>query len=55
MGIDYIIFFKLDQRSNYHQIRVELEDVEKITFQTHEGHYEFLVMLFLVTNAPLTF
>ena len=36
-------FSKLDLRSR-HQIHVHEDDIPKAAFQTHDGHYEFLVM-----------
>lgn len=48
-------FNKLDLKPRYHQILMKLKDVEKTSFQTHNGHYKYLVISFGLTNALLTF
>lgn len=48
-------FTTLDLRSRFHQILVKPEDQYKTTFQTHHGHYEYLVMPYGLTGSPTTF
>jgi len=50
-----VVFSKIDLRSRYHHILVKPEDVQKTTFWSRYGHYEYVVMPFGATNAPAIF
>jgi hypothetical protein len=52
---DAKVFSKVDLRLSYHQIKIHLKDVPKTTFSTRYELYEYLVMLFGLTNAPTHF
>ena len=49
------VYFKIDLRTSYHQLRVRETYIHKSAFRTRYGHFEFTMMLFGLTNAPMAF
>jgi len=49
------VFLKIDLRSKYYQLKIKPNDVPNAAFRSQYRHYEYLVMLFDLTNAPATF
>jgi hypothetical protein len=49
------VFSMIDLHSGYHQIKIRAKDIPKIAFTTRYGLFKYLVMPFVLTNAPAHF
>jgi hypothetical protein len=52
---DAKIFSKIDIRSEYHQVRIKEEAIRNSSFRTRYVHYEFTIVPFGLSNAPVVF
>jgi hypothetical protein len=50
-----VIFSMINLQLGYHRLRIKDDDIPKSTFRTWFGHYEFVVVPFRLTNAPIVF
>ena len=47
-----IIFSNIDLLSGYHHVQIHDKDIHKTSFHRRYGHYEFVVILSGLKNAP---
>jgi hypothetical protein len=50
-----MVFLKIDLRSRYHQLHIKEEDIAKTTLKMIFGHYDFIVLPFVLTNTLRVF